>query len=354
MELRHIRYFLAVAQERHFTRAAAKVGIGQPPLSQQIKDLEGEVGAALFHRLAHGAELTEAGKAFLAGVKEMPLIAQRATMAARRAARGELGSLRLGFTSTATFNVVVPSAIRSFRRAYPEIYLTLEEANTTRLVTGLREGTLDAVFLRPGTPDTGELQLRRLSEEPMVVALPKRHSAAGLEEIDSRIVEGRSVSAVPAGSRSDGLRHGCRRLSKGRLRAYCRPGRAAFYIDRESRGRRARRIDRPGVDDASARDGHRLSADCWPVADDAACSRLSARRDVARGAQFHRAGRLVMLLRPGAISSTTVLYREHLCPSGATVGLSLAHARSRWGRQETEVSARQRIQMRACRRSARR
>jgi DNA-binding transcriptional LysR family regulator len=146
--------------------------------------LEGEVGAALFHRLAHGAELTEAGKAFLAGVKEMPLIAQRATMAARRAARGELGSLRLGFTSTATFNVVVPSAIRSFRRAYPEIYLTLEEANTTRLVTGLREGTLDAVFLRPGTPDTGELQLRRLSEEPMVVALPKRHSAAGQQEID--------------------------------------------------------------------------------------------------------------------------------------------------------------------------
>jgi len=107
MELRHIRYFLAVAEERHFTRAAAKVGIGQPPLSQQIKDLEAEVGAALFHRLAHGAELTEAGKVFLAGVEEMPLIAERATMAARRAARGETGSLRVGFTSTATFNVVV-------------------------------------------------------------------------------------------------------------------------------------------------------------------------------------------------------------------------------------------------------
>src|SRR5271168_5203314 len=189
VELRHIRYFLAVAEEQHFTRAAAKVGIGQPPLSQQIKDLEREVGAALFHRLAHGAELTEAGKAFLTGVKEMPLIAERASMAARRAARGETGSLRVGFTATATFNVVVPSAIRTFRRAYPEIYLTLEEANTTRLVSGLREGTLDAVFLRPGTPDTGELQLRRLSEEPMVAALPKRHSAAGRQEIDLALLK---------------------------------------------------------------------------------------------------------------------------------------------------------------------
>ena len=189
MELRHIRYFLAVADERHFTRAAARLGIGQPPLSLQIKDLEREVGAALFHRVAHGAELTEAGKAFLDGVREMPLLAERATMAARRAARGETGSLRVGFTASAAFNVVVPSAIRAFRRAYPEIYLTLEEANTARLVTGLREGTLDAVFLRPGTPGSEELQLRRLSEEPMVVAVPKRHPAAAREEIDLAILK---------------------------------------------------------------------------------------------------------------------------------------------------------------------
>ena len=135
------------------------------------------------------AELTEAGKVFLAGVEEMPLIAERATMAARRAARGETGSLRVGFTSTATFNVVVTSAIRTFRRAYPEIHLTLEEANTPRLITGLREGTLDVVFLRPGTSGTEELQLRRLSDDPIVVALPKRHPAAALEEIDLAILK---------------------------------------------------------------------------------------------------------------------------------------------------------------------
>jgi DNA-binding transcriptional LysR family regulator len=184
MELRHIRYFLAVAEERHFTRAAAKIGIGQPPLSQQIKDLEAEIGAPLFHRVAHGAELTSAGEAFLQAVKEMPTLADRATKAARRAARGETGSLRLGYTPSATFNAAVPSAIRAFRRAYPEVDLTLEEANTMPLVTGLREGTLDAVFVRPGTPDTEKLQLRRVAEEPVVIALAKRHPVAALEKID--------------------------------------------------------------------------------------------------------------------------------------------------------------------------
>ena len=189
MELRHIRYFLAVAEERHFTRAAAKVGIGQPPLSQQIKDLEREVGAALFHRLAHGAELTEAGKAFLAGVKEMPLIAERATTAARRASRGETGSLRIGFTPSTTFNGVAPSAIRAFRRAYPDIHLSLEEANTTRLVVGLQEGAFDAEFLRPGASAAAELQLKQLAEEPMVVALPKAHRAAALKRVDLAMLE---------------------------------------------------------------------------------------------------------------------------------------------------------------------
>src|SRR5260221_7314961 len=137
MELRHIRYFLAVAEERHFTRAAAKVGIGQPPLSQQIKDLEAEIGAPLFHRVAHGAELTAAGEAFLEGVREIPTFAERATKAARRASRGETGSLRVGYTASSAFNAVVPAAIRAFRRAYADVDLTLEEANTTRLAAGL-------------------------------------------------------------------------------------------------------------------------------------------------------------------------------------------------------------------------
>ena len=189
MELRHIRYFLAVAEERHFTRAAAKLGIGQPPLSQQIKDLEAEIGTQLFHRLAHGAELTAAGEAFLEGVKEMPALAQQATKAAQRAARGETGSLRVGFTASSAFNTVVPSAIRAFRRAYAGVELTLEEANTTRLVAGLQDGSFDVAFLRPGGAESEAFQVRLLSEEPMMVALPARHPAAAQQEVELAILK---------------------------------------------------------------------------------------------------------------------------------------------------------------------
>ncbi|MES2420061.1 MAG: LysR family transcriptional regulator [Pseudomonadota bacterium] len=184
MELRHIRYFLAVAGEKNFTRAAVMVGIGQSPLSQQIKDLEREVGASLFRRVPQGAELTEAGEAFLKVVRAFPPLVARATHAAQRAARGETGSLNIGFTASSAFNAVVPGAIRAFRTAYPDVLLTLEEANTTRLVEGLRDGVLDAVFLRPGSAGLDAFQLRPLSEEAMVLALPASHPAVGSDEID--------------------------------------------------------------------------------------------------------------------------------------------------------------------------
>lgn len=175
MELRHIRYFLAVAEESNFTRAAARLGIGQPPLSQQIRDLEDEVGARLFHRVPHGAELTEAGSAFLAGVRSMPDQAASATRSARRAARGETGALRLGFTGSATLHPIVPGSIRAFRRAYPEVELSLVESNTVDLATGLRDGSLDIAFLRRGAIDKSELHVEPLPDEPMIAALPASH-----------------------------------------------------------------------------------------------------------------------------------------------------------------------------------
>jgi DNA-binding transcriptional LysR family regulator len=149
MELRHIRYFLALVEERNFTRAAARVGIAQSPFSSQIRDLEAEVDARLFHRVPHGAELTLAGQAFLEVVRTMPATVERAAQAARRAARGETGRLKVGFTASAAYNPAFPAAIGAFRQAYPEVDLVLEEANSVRLVERLEDEALDAAFVRP-------------------------------------------------------------------------------------------------------------------------------------------------------------------------------------------------------------
>lgn len=197
MELRHLRYFEAVATERNFTRAAAKLGIGQPPLSQQIKDLEYELGTALFLRTPHGVELTEAGSAFLAEARLVLSGAARAKATAQRAARGEIGQLRVGFTSSAAFNHVVPTMIRNFRRAYPQVHLTLEEANTRRLLAGLEDGSLDAVFVRPGPVAPPKLQLLRFPDEAMKIVLPASHRLAGAKSLPLDALAGEPFVIFP-------------------------------------------------------------------------------------------------------------------------------------------------------------
>jgi DNA-binding transcriptional LysR family regulator len=184
MELRHIRYFIAVAREGNFTRAASRLGIGQPPLSLQIKALEKEVGAVLFRRVAHGAELTAAGQAFLKTVEGMPALTEQAIKHAQRAARGEVGALRAGYCASAAFNKVVPGTIRAFRRAYPDVELLLEESNTTRLLAGLHDGTVDIAFLRPALADLADLQVRSLCNEQLILALPTNHAACGDRSVD--------------------------------------------------------------------------------------------------------------------------------------------------------------------------
>ncbi|KZS53198.1 LysR family transcriptional regulator [Rhizobium anhuiense] len=178
MELRHLRYFLAVAEECNFTRAAAKLGIGQPPLSQQIRDLEREVGAALFHRVPHGAELTAAGAAFLGEAKASLAAAEKAKLAAQSANRGETGRLSLGFTASSAFNPVVSTTIRRFRARWPDVRLALTEMNTLALMQKLEGGELDAAFMRPSLDDPAGVRLRRLPDEPMVIALPASHPLA--------------------------------------------------------------------------------------------------------------------------------------------------------------------------------
>jgi DNA-binding transcriptional LysR family regulator len=175
MELRHLRYFVAVAEEGHVTRAAERLGIQQPPLSQQIHALERELDAQLFHRKPRGVELTTAGRAFYDEAKAILARAEEAIAATRRAARGEAGRIGIGFTSSASFHPFVPRAIRAFREHHPLVALTLEESGTTELVAALRGAALDAAFVRSPVGESADLTIRPLLEEPMVAALPSGH-----------------------------------------------------------------------------------------------------------------------------------------------------------------------------------
>ena len=172
MELRQVRYFLVLAEELNFSRAAARLGIAQPPLSQQIKNLELEVGVRLFRRTPRGAALTEAGQAFLDVVKGMPHQATASILAARRASRGETGSVRVGFTGSAVFNPIVPTAIRAYRRRFPDVEVTLREGNSNYLAAAVLDDALDAAFLRPGAVRLDGLHVDQLDAEPMVAVLP--------------------------------------------------------------------------------------------------------------------------------------------------------------------------------------
>ena len=148
MELRHLRYFVAVAEELHFGRAAARLHIAQPPLSRQIRDLEREVGTPLFERVARGVELTAAGRAVLPEARLMLAQAARAQRTAERAARGEIGRLRVGFVEAATYSRVLPEVLGFFRMHLPNIGISLFEMDAhaqADALPALGEKALDVV-----------------------------------------------------------------------------------------------------------------------------------------------------------------------------------------------------------------
>jgi DNA-binding transcriptional LysR family regulator len=183
MEIRHLRYFLAVAEEGNVTRAAERLHISQPPLSQQIKDLERTLGVSLFARSQQGMTLTAAGEAFRVEAHRIVQAAEHAKRVAVRASTGETGTLRVGFTGSSAFNPVVAGALREFRRRWPEVEVQLEEANTTRLTEGMVHRKLDAAFLRPASNEMPDLQVHRFKDERMKIALPSSHPLAGLKRV---------------------------------------------------------------------------------------------------------------------------------------------------------------------------
>lgn len=178
MELRHLRYFLAVAEELNFTRAAKRLNIAQPPLTQQIKALEAEMDVLLFDRTGYRVELTDAGRSFMPQVVRILADVRNAVTVAKRAAQGEIGHVRVGFTESASFNPLVTAAFRNFRVTFPEVELSLEESPSTVLAAALRDGRIDAAFVRPPLRTGEGIALHLVDEEEMVVAVPRDHPLA--------------------------------------------------------------------------------------------------------------------------------------------------------------------------------
>jgi DNA-binding transcriptional LysR family regulator len=178
MNLRQFHYFIAVAEEGHITRAAQRLNIQQPPLSQQIKALETELAVQLFHRRPRGVELTPAGAAFLEHARIVLDEVERAKSATRRTARGEQGRVAVGFTSSAPFHPLVPRVIRAYRESSPLVSLVLEESGSRDLVQAVHEEKLDAAFIRSSVADMAGLTVRPLLQEEMLVAFPAGHALA--------------------------------------------------------------------------------------------------------------------------------------------------------------------------------
>jgi DNA-binding transcriptional LysR family regulator len=178
MELRHLRYFVAVAEEGHVTRAAERLGIQQPPLSNQIRALERELDVLLFRRKPRGVELTDAGRALLVDARSILAHVDHAFAATRRTARGEQGRVAIGFTSSAPFHPFVPRVLRAFRENFPLISLALEEAGTSEMVAALHGEKLDAAFIRSPVSDPAGLAVVALLEEEMLAVLPTGHALA--------------------------------------------------------------------------------------------------------------------------------------------------------------------------------
>jgi DNA-binding transcriptional LysR family regulator len=178
MDLRHLRYFVAVAEERHFTRAAERLGIKQPPLSLQIRQLEQELGTPLFRRLTRGLELTEPGTLLLDEARQILEQVERTKANVRNRARGETGHIRAGFAGATYFQPRVPGLIQAYRECYPNVLLSPVQSNTPHLIEAMRNGSVDVAFVRPPLGDGEGLTVHALVEEPMRIVLPSNHPQA--------------------------------------------------------------------------------------------------------------------------------------------------------------------------------
>jgi len=174
MELRHLRYFLAVAEELHFGRAAARVHIAQPPLSKQIQQLEKEIGAELFKRTKRSVELTDAGRTFQREAYGIMASLENGIKRARLASRGETGWLSVGFIASSAYDVL-PVILKEFKQRFPDVELILQEIQSSEQNQALREGRIHVSFARFPKPERG-LVFEAIHREHLIVALPQSHA----------------------------------------------------------------------------------------------------------------------------------------------------------------------------------
>jgi DNA-binding transcriptional LysR family regulator len=180
VDLRHLRYFTCVAEELHFGRAALRLGISQPPLSQQIRALEEELGVQLLERTSRRVRLTEAGRQFLPEARATMAQAEQAARTARLAHRGDVGRLRLGFSTSVPFIPRVVDALSRFRQAYPQVSLELDELPRDEQMSRVERGLLDVAIMRAfSTPDLpSNMQSLRIQMDGVMLAMRQDHPLA--------------------------------------------------------------------------------------------------------------------------------------------------------------------------------
>lgn len=178
IDLRLLRQFVAVAEELHFRRAAARLNISQPPLTAAVKRLEEEIGAVLIERGRKTVALTPAGRTLRDEARKVLAQAEDAIAATRDAAAGRTGTVRLAYVGSAMYGRL-PEAIGSFRRQAPKVRLVLRELTTAAQVSGLRDGSIDLAVLIPPLPDAGGFEMRPFDRDRLALALPADHRLAG-------------------------------------------------------------------------------------------------------------------------------------------------------------------------------
>src|SRR2546426_4452084 len=183
MELRHLRYFLAVGEALNFTKAAAQLRVAQPALSRQVQDLEEEIGVDLMKRSPRGVTLTAEGKLFLEEVRELLKRADESVEKVRALARGEYGELHVGYAPSPTVEIL-PPALTAFQKAVPRVKVLLHDLSSDELIAGLRNATLElAIMVEPFAEQTAGIQFELLRAYPLCVALTAAHPFARLKSI---------------------------------------------------------------------------------------------------------------------------------------------------------------------------